>query len=211
MSYLQNLSVYFALLFGIILVPGLDMTFVLANALAGGRRAGLAATAGVMAGGAVMTLIGALAAAGLAQALPMLAAPMLIVGSAYMGWIGFSLARSSITAERVEGARPARLGVLAGQGLATCVLNPKAWMFTLAVTPQFLRADYGALGPQAVALGAMTMATQGLIYGALALAAGQARATLIERPAVTIWIGRGAGWLLIAMAVFGLWRGLAFL
>src|SRR5215475_11561517 len=52
MSYAENLWLYFLLLFGIIIVPGMDMLFVLANALTGGRGAGLAATAGIMLGGA---------------------------------------------------------------------------------------------------------------------------------------------------------------
>ena len=44
MDYSQNLWIYATLLFGIIIIPGMDMVFVLANALAGGTRAGLAAT-----------------------------------------------------------------------------------------------------------------------------------------------------------------------
>jgi threonine/homoserine/homoserine lactone efflux protein len=39
LSYSQNLWLFFVLLFGIIVVPGMDMLFVLTNALTGGRRA----------------------------------------------------------------------------------------------------------------------------------------------------------------------------
>lgn len=59
MTYAENLWLYAVLVFGIVVVPGVDMLFVLANALTGGRRAGLAATAGVMLGGAAHTLFGA--------------------------------------------------------------------------------------------------------------------------------------------------------
>src|SRR5437899_11483956 len=48
MSYTENLWLFFILLFGIIAVPGMDMLFVLANALTGGGNRGLAATAGIM-------------------------------------------------------------------------------------------------------------------------------------------------------------------
>jgi threonine/homoserine/homoserine lactone efflux protein len=51
MTNAQHLAIFFALLFGIIIVPGMDMFFVIANALTGGRARGLAATAGVMMGG----------------------------------------------------------------------------------------------------------------------------------------------------------------
>ena len=56
MSYAQNIWIYTALLFGIIIVPGMDMFFVIANALTGGRARGLSATAGVMLGGVWHTL-----------------------------------------------------------------------------------------------------------------------------------------------------------
>ena len=46
MTYSENLWLYFTLLFGIIIVPCMDMLFVLANSLTSGRRAGMAATAG---------------------------------------------------------------------------------------------------------------------------------------------------------------------
>ena len=38
MSYTENLWLFFILLFGIIAVPGMDMLFVLANALTGAAR-----------------------------------------------------------------------------------------------------------------------------------------------------------------------------
>ena len=47
MSYTENIWLFFVLLLGIILVPGMDMLYVLTNALTGGRRAGLSATAEV--------------------------------------------------------------------------------------------------------------------------------------------------------------------
>ena len=52
------LWLYFVLLVGIIVVPGMDMLFVLANALSGGRQAGIAATVGIMLGGICHTIFG---------------------------------------------------------------------------------------------------------------------------------------------------------
>ena len=42
---------------------------------------------------------------------------------------------------------------VAMSALATCLLNPKAYIFMLAVFPQFIRPDLGSLAAQAVALG----------------------------------------------------------
>ncbi len=59
MTYAYNLWIFSVLLFGIIIVPGMDMFFVIANALTGGRARGLSATAGVMLGGVFHTVFAA--------------------------------------------------------------------------------------------------------------------------------------------------------
>jgi threonine/homoserine/homoserine lactone efflux protein len=50
MTYTHNLWIFSVLLFGIIIVPGINMFFVIANAFTGDRARGLMATAGVMLG-----------------------------------------------------------------------------------------------------------------------------------------------------------------
>ena len=72
MSYTENIWIFFVLLLGIIMVPGMDMLFVLTNALTGGRRAGLSATFGIMAGGVVHTLFGAIGVGVLMKLAPQL-------------------------------------------------------------------------------------------------------------------------------------------
>lgn len=207
METIQHLWLYFLLVAGIILVPGMDMLFVLASALVGGRRAGLAATSGIMLGGACHTTIGLLAVALLSALVPALFTPMLVVGSLYMLWVGYGLARSAITVDGTSGTGPERSrseGRIFLQGLATSLLNPKAWLFVLAVFPQFIRPDLGPLLPQAAALGVITVLAQGAIYGAVALGALRARRALITNPAATTWVGRGAGILLMVVAAFTL-------
>lgn len=201
MTYAENLWLFFLLLAGIIAVPGMDMAFVLANSLSGGRKAGLAATAGMMAGGACHTLFGASAVAGLTLWTPFFALPMLVLGSAYMVWIGFTLAKSSIVIGAVEEGRAQPLMRIAQQALVTCLLNPKAWLFTLAVYPQFLKPSFGSYWMQGLAMGMMTVMVQLLIYGGLALAAARGRDAIVGRPRLTIWIGRSAGVMLMAIAV----------
>src|SRR3954447_2787937 len=97
MTYTGNLWLFLTLLFGIIIVPGMDMLFVLANALTGGRRAGLTATTGIMAGGLVHTAFGAIGVGVLLHLAPSLFTLMLYAGAGYMAWIGITLVRSSIT------------------------------------------------------------------------------------------------------------------
>lgn len=207
MTYPEALWIFFILLAGIIIVPGMDMIFVLANALAGGRRAGLTATFGIMTGGAFHTAFGAFAVVGLSQLIPGLYAPMLLLGSLYMIWIGATLMRSSITVDPVEGKSPRSLAAIFAQAIVTCVLNPKAWLFVLAVYPQFIRPAFGPLWSQALVIGVMVAAMQFAVYGGLGLMAARGRDAMVGNPAFTIWSGRIAGLLLAATAVFTLWRG----
>ncbi len=206
--YWQALWLYFILLVGIIIVPGMDMFFVLANALTGGRRAGLAATFGIMLGGIFHTLFGTAFVTGLSTLVPTVSTVMMVAGSLYMLWIGLTLARSSIEVESVGAAPKRAVGKIFMQGLVTCLINPKAWLFVLAVYPQFMKPDYGPIWMQAVVMGVMTISVQLVVYGGLALAATRGREALTGSPTATIWIGRGAGLLLMAVAAFSLFQAL---
>lgn len=207
MDYAQSLWLFSVLLFGIIVVPGMDMFFVIANALTGGRKAGLAAVAGIMLGGAVHTLFGALVVGALAQLPGIIFQVMIVIGAAYMGWIGYTLLRSSITVGAIGKASSRSNWVAFRQGTVTCLLNPKAYLFVLAVYPQFLRPEFGPIWSQALVMGVLSVSMQFVVYGGLALAAGKGRDALIGNPGVTAWIGRGAGALFLVAALFTAWHG----
>lgn len=207
MTYAENLWLFTLLLAGIIVVPGMDMIFVIANGLTGGRRAGIAATSGIMLGGAFHTLFGTIAVTALSTLVPQLAGPMLMIGALYMIWIGYTLARSAIVVDGIEASTLHRTARIFTQGLITCLLNPKAWLFILAVYPQFMRPEYGPFWRQALIMGALTLLLQATVYGGLAIAAAKGRDALTAKPEVTIWIGRAAGWLLVAVAALMLVEG----
>jgi threonine/homoserine/homoserine lactone efflux protein len=174
-----TLWLYFVLVLGIIALPGLDMAYVLANALVGGRGAGLAAVAGIVAGGICHIAMGALGVAAIVRVWPALFNLLLVAGAAYIGGIGWQLARAAATTLRVRldaPARPAASVFL--KGMATCLLNPKAYVSMLAVFPQFLKPAQGPIWPQAAALGLNTAGTQAGVYGGVALLAQRAGTSL---------------------------------
>lgn len=206
MTYAANLWLFFALLFGIIVVPGMDMLFVLANALTGGRRAGLAATAGIMAGGAVHTVFGTLGVGILMRLAPGLFTGLIFAGAGYMAWIGVTLLRSSIAVGKVGTATARSSWVALRQGLVTCLLNPKAYVFVLAVYPQFIKPQYGPIWQQGLVMGLLTVLTQLGIYGGLALAADKGRDRLIGSPRATVIAGRLAGVVFILAAGLTAWH-----
>ena len=207
MTYSENLWLFFLLVAGIIVVPGMDMVFVLASSLSGGRRAGLSATLGIMAGGLVHTLYGALGVGLLLHFAPKLFEVLLVAGAAYVAYIGWQLFRSSIVIEAVDGLDRRGLLTRFHQGALTSLMNPKAYLFMLAVFPQFLRPEFGPVWRQAAVMVLVIWATQLAVYGGLALAASRSRSALLASPAATRFIGRAAGVLLIAIAAFTVWRG----
>ncbi|MCP2154556.1 UNVERIFIED_ORG: threonine/homoserine/homoserine lactone efflux protein [Rhizobium sp. SLBN-170] len=209
MSYAENRWLFFLVLFGIIILPGMDMLFVLASALTGGKRTGLSAASGMSAGGMVHSLYGALGVGMLAAWMPSLFLPLLVAGAAYMVWIGVGLMRSAITVNGDEAQASASVRKAFWRAVLTCLSNPKAYLFMMAIYPQFLKPDYGPIWMRGLVMGAMVAITQFTVYGALALTADKSRAWLVSSPAATIFIGRAAGFMLIAAALVTLWEALS--
>lgn len=207
----SHYALYFALVGGVILLPGMDMAFVLASALARGRLAGLVAVAGMVAGGAVHLAMGALGAGLLLLSAPTLYNGVLLAGAIYMAWLGVSLWRSAeaIGLPRDSGPADRLRGHAAtfGAALATCLLNPKAYVFMLAVFPQFLRPGQGPVLAQALVLGSITAATQAGVYGGVALAASRLRGALQANPQAPRRLGRGVAVLFVTAAAVTLWQG----
>lgn len=207
MTYTDNLLLFFTLVFGIIIVPGMDMAFVMASGLAGGKKAGLAATGGIMAGGIFHNIWSALGVGLIINAWPWLFNLLLLLGAAYIAWIGVSLVRSHITLGPVAAVPARTTWATFRQGLLTSVLNPKAYLFMLAVYPQFIKPAYGPVVGQAVVMAGIILAVQAVMYGGLGLAAGHSRQWLAARPGLITGIGRGAGILLIVIAAITAWHG----
>jgi threonine/homoserine/homoserine lactone efflux protein len=202
-----HLWLFFVMVFGVIVLPGLDMAFVLASSLVGGRSSGLAATGGIIAGGVFHVAMGALGIVAVLQLFPAAFNAVLLAGAIYIAWIGLSLLRSQAAFNEPARQQARSRTATFRQGLVTSLLNPKAYLFTLAVLPQFLRPEYGDLGAQAVILWLIIAVTQVAIYGGLALAGDHVRLWLADRPSANLWLARGVGALLLATAAYTALQG----
>lgn len=200
----SELALYFAMVFAIIVLPGMDMAFVLGNSLAGGRRSGLAAVAGIMAGGVCHMTMGVAGVTLVLKVVPGLFAAMLLAGSLYVAWLGVALLRAEGGALTLGSSTPhqARPTLAFRGAVLTSLLNPKAYLFTLAVLPQFVHPERGPLWWPAVSLALVTAATQAGVYGSLALLAARSRRWLAANEAKQRWLMRGVAVLLVAAAVF---------
>jgi len=203
----QHLWLYALLVFGIIVLPGMDMAFVLASSLANGARAGLAAVAGMVVGGFFHVLASALGISLLLQAWPALFNALLLGGGLYVAWMGWQLWRGAGALATVQTGTTRPLPAIFGRAVATCLMNPKAYLFCLAVVPQFIRPELGHIALQGFVLFLIGALAQVLVYGSMALAAGRARSWLAGHADAQIATGRLVGALLMATAAWTLCTG----
>lgn len=198
----SHLWLFFLLTVGIIALPGMDMAFVMANALATGRRAGLAAVGGLMAGGLLHTAMSAVGIGLIVSSYPSIYLLLMIGGALYMAWVGLGMARHPGALLAVTGQSRRPLLVIARRALTTCLLNPKAYLFNIAVTPQYMRPEYGSLIGQALIMALIVMATQGVIYASVAFAAGALQRRLQHSERLQHRMVRGVGALLTVAALW---------
>jgi len=207
MNETAHLWLFFGLVFSVVILPGMDMAFVLGSALVGGRRAGCAAVAGLVAGGVCHVTA---AASGLAVVLT-LASPafnaLLLAGALYVAWMGHGLWRSA-AGLALESSQALRTpGATFSRAALTNLLNPKAYVFMLAVFPQFVRPERGPIAAQAIVLGAIIAVTQAAVYGTIAFAADGVRDWLRDNTGASRGIARAVGVALILVAALTVVEG----
>lgn len=174
------------------IVPGADMTFIIAAGARDGRRAGVIAALGIGVG----TLVHIVAAvAGLSA---ILASSQLLfdlikyAGAAYLLWLAFTLIRGDAKPAGGTAPQPDQLSKrLFRSAVLVNVLNPKVALFFLAFLPQFV--DPTAAVP------ALQILTLGLWFdfaGTLVnIGVGLVAATTAVRLRDIDWLGRAARWI----------------
>ena len=121
------------------LSPGPDTLLVAGHAARSGLRAGLLATAGIVAGGVWYMLLGGFGLLSVLVASPLVFSVVKIAGAAYLLYLGLTLLRGSIAADSLQThTHVVLLSTPFRQALVTNALNPKVALFYLAVLPQFV-------------------------------------------------------------------------
>src|SRR3546814_4855553 len=97
---------------------------------------------------------------------------LLLAGALYIAWIGISLMRSESSFGNLQpDTRQRSRTTTFRQGMLTSLLNPKAYLFMLAIFPQFLRPEYGLVWLQALVMWLIIALNQLCVYGSVALMA----------------------------------------
>lgn len=177
-------------MFGVVILPGLDIAYILSCSLTGGRTAGLTAVAGIIAASICHVVMVTLGISVLIKVIPGAFNVLLVAGALYIAWIGVSILRSKSAFGTAPDATVRSAWTTFRRGMLTNLLNPKAYLFMLAIFPQFLRPEYGPLWIQAMVLWFIIAITIAGVYGSVALVVGNVRGLLIANPNAGVMINR---------------------
>ncbi|MFP4273386.1 MAG: LysE family translocator [Paracoccaceae bacterium] len=174
------------------LTPGADMMFCLGQGVQAGRRAAIAASAGVALGVLTHAALAGLGLSALIAAAPWSLEAIRWIGVAYLLWLAVSALRFPGAGR--SGVAPKRMARAFGAGLMVNLANPKVILFVLAFLPQFVTQAAGPVLPQFLLLGALLALGGFVVNGAVGLFAGGigrrvARDARMGR--VTAWLGAG--------------------
>lgn len=197
----NSLWLYFLLVLGIVSLPGMDMAYVVSSSLAGGARRGAEAISGIVVGGMVHVLTATIGITAIVASFPQTLRVLILLGAAYMAWMGCQFLRARPATIETGGGPAGNRASAFRYGIVTCLSNPKAYAFMLAVFPSFLHSDGRPLALRAAELSGITAATQIAIYGAAAAAALHLHRRLDPNPALQAWMQRLVGIVMVASAV----------
>ena len=181
--------------------PGPDMALFLSRTLSGGRRSGLAALGGVMAGLVVHACAAALGLSTLLAASGRAYGVVKLLGAAYLVWLAFGALRHGAML-RVEGAGAPRGGLRATflTGLGINLTNPKIILFFVTFLPQFIDVGDSASSRKLFVLGFSFIVIGGLVSAAIIAVAGRFVAAARANPRAVRWFDYGFAGLMGAFA-----------
>jgi threonine/homoserine/homoserine lactone efflux protein len=171
---------YLAAIVVLMVTPGPDMMFVLANATRYGTRAGVVAALGVAAGEAVHVAAVVCGLAAVISASPVLFTVIRWAGAAYLIVLGVRALRDAGVSAPDGSLQGGRAGRAFLRGLVTNLLNPKMILFSVAFLPQFVNQAAGNTTAQLVLLGAIFVAVQLTVDIAVGVGAGRAAGRMAD-------------------------------
>lgn len=162
----------------IILAPGPSVLFVIARAIAWGRKTAVFTVAGNVTGAFALSTLVAVGLGPILQRSDLAYAAIQWGGSLYLMYLGVEAIRQrKIHAEDMRNQGDAAPGIARSMrdGFWVGALNPKGLVFYAAVLPQFVDRDRGNVALQLIFLGAVFSILAFISDGTWGLLAGTAR------------------------------------
>ncbi|MGZ5905742.1 MAG: LysE family translocator [Reyranella sp.] len=168
MPDVSTLALFAAACLALTATPGPDMLLIASRSVSQGRAAGFATLAGIQVGTYCHAFAAALGLSQLFLAVPLAYDVVRYAGAAYLLYLAWQTFRSTGTLLAPSaGLRRYPIGAVFRQGLLTNLLNPKMALFVLALFPQFVTPEAGAVAVQimllATLLNLIGIAVNGLV------------------------------------------------
>lgn len=182
-----------------VITPGVDWAYAIAAGLR--NRTPVPAVAGMLAGHLLAAIVVAAGVGTLVTRFPVVLTALTLVGALYLAWLGVGLLRGPVTAphsteDTVTGSRARQ----AGKGLGVSGLNPKVYLLSFALLPQFTDPTASwSPAVQMMTLGLVHVATCATVYLAVGYAA---RTVLRTRPGAAHIVTRLSGAAMITIAAY---------
>ncbi len=156
----------------LIIAPGPDILFVVAQGVSSGKRAGFFTALGLAFGNSVHTLAAALGVSLIFKTSVVAFTVFKIAGAIYLFYLAYKAIkhRKDLMKINEQDRKPAHH--LMARGFIMNVLNPKVALFFLAFLPQFVAKNTGSPFGQFLILGAIFIILVVIIFGAIGLTAG---------------------------------------
>lgn len=187
------------------LTPGPNMTYLAILAASRGTSAALAAVAGVAAGLLLVGVLSALGVAALVSQSPALWQVLRWGGVLYLLWLAWEAWQGADGAsDIVDGLADTRQSLFL-RGVMTNLLNPKAYVFYIAVLPRFLLPGDVRPFARTILLTLIYVSMATIIHTAIVLAAGQVQRLFASRTAIER-LRKGLAALLALVALWLAWE-----
>ena len=169
----------------IILAPGPSVLFVIARAIAWGRKTAVFTVAGNVTGAFALSTLVAIGLGPILQKSDLAYAAIQWGGGLYLMYLGFDAIRHrKVHAEDMRNQGDIAPGIARSMrdGFWVGALNPKGLVFYAAVLPQFVDREKGSVALQLILLGAIFSLLAFISDGSWGLLAGTARQWLATDP-----------------------------
>ncbi|MCY1179288.1 Homoserine/homoserine lactone efflux protein [compost metagenome] len=125
------------------------------------------------------------------------------VGAAYLLYLGIQALRHAGSGfeSKLQGLPPVSAWAAYRQGVLVDVLNPKVALFFMAFLPQFVRPEHGAVPLQLLGLGALVVLVAIVVEAVLVLLAARATQLIRSKRAISLWLDRSLGSILLALGL----------
>ncbi|WP_449280704.1 LysE family translocator [Leucobacter sp.] len=197
---LENMVAFGIAAFVLIVIPGPSVLFTIGRSLALGRLGGLLSVFGNLIGAAVLVIAVALGVGAVVAASAVLFTALKAIGAAYLVYLGVQAIRHrhesalrNVPPLRLTWRRQTLQGFLVG------VTNAKTIVFFVAVLPQFVSREAGAIPLQMLELGLIFVVLAAICDSAWVLAASAARTWLGSSPKRMAALGATGGGFMIAL------------